>query len=178
MTDITLLGQNVNSYKYGLSWLLREIGKLFSVHCPLPTVHFMTSHPRDMSDEIIETICDLPYVAREFHLPVQSGDNEILQKMNRGYTIEYYKNRIAKIRSLIPGARITTDVIAGFPSETEEQFQNTLKLIKEIKFDAVNMAAYSIRPQTAAAKMTDQLSEEVKQERLQRIIQVVRDVVK
>ena len=174
VTDITLLGQNVNSYRYGLANLLREIGRVFP-H-PQFIIHFMTSHPRDMSDEIIETVYELPYVAKEFHLPVQSGDDTILAKMNRGYTVGYYRGLIAKIRSLMPNARITTDIIVGFPGETEEQFQNTLNLVEEIRFNAVNMAAYSLRSQTLSAKMPGHLPEEVKQDRLQRLIRVVKRI--
>jgi tRNA-2-methylthio-N6-dimethylallyladenosine synthase len=178
-TDITLLGQNVNSYKYGLATLLRNISSLVpSSQSPAPIFRFMTSHPKDMSDEIIETVAGLPYVAKEFHLPLQSGDNDILKRMNRGYTVEYFKDRIAKIRSLIPAARITSDMLVGFPGETEEQFNNSLKMTEELKFAAVNMFAYSARPETAAGKMEGQLPEEVKYARLQRLIEVVRAAVK
>jgi tRNA-2-methylthio-N6-dimethylallyladenosine synthase len=169
--DIILLGQNVNSYKYGLADLLKAIGSLVpSSQFPVPKISFMTSHPRDMSDKIIEAVAELPYVAKEFHLPLQSGDDEVLKRMNRGYTVEYFKDRVARIRSLIPNARITTDMMAGFPGETEEQFDNSLTLIKELRFNAVNMFAYSLRPQTAAAKLPDQLPEEIKQARLHKLI--------
>jgi tRNA-2-methylthio-N6-dimethylallyladenosine synthase len=173
VTDITLLGQNVNSYEYGLANLMKKIHSFYILHFKF-LIRFMTSHPKDMSDEIIEAVRDLPCVAKEFHLPLQSGDNEILKKMNRGYTVEYFKDRIAKIRFLIPQARITSDMLVGFPGETEEQFNNSLKLIEELKFDAVNMFAFSARPETAAAKMPDQLSEEIKYERLQKLIALVR----
>lgn len=164
---ITLLGQNVNSYKYGLANLLRQIPNYL-------TTHFLTSHPRDMSDEIIETVAELPYVAKEFVMPLQSGDDEILRKMNRGYTLHYYVNRVNKIRSLMPEARITTDLLVGFPGETEEQFQNTLQAVKMIRFDEVHMFAYSDRPGTAAAKMPGRLPENIKRQRLQKLIEVVR----
>ena len=175
-TNLTLLGQNVNSYKYGLANLLMEIEKLFSLPVTRYSLRFMTNHPRDFSDEIIETAAELKCVAKDFHLPLQSGDDEILKKMNRGYTVDYYRGRIKKIKELMPKATITTDIIVGFPGETEEQFNNTLDRVREFKFNAVNMAAYSIRPQTASAKLPDHLPEEVKHDRLQMLIQVVHDV--
>ncbi|MDD4179770.1 MAG: MiaB/RimO family radical SAM methylthiotransferase [Candidatus Margulisbacteria bacterium] len=171
--EITLLGQNVNSYKPGFANLLIAIQQLVISHSSL-VINFMTSHPKDMSDEIIATVAELPYVAKDFHLPLQSGDDEILKKMNRGYTIEYFLGRVAKIRSLMPEARISTDLMVGFPGETEVQFENSIKLLKTVSFTQVNMFAYSPRPQTAAAKMPGQLPEEVKQERLQKLIETNR----
>ena len=170
-TNITLLGQNVNSYKYGLATLLRSI----SSHASSLTLHFLTSHPRDMSDEIIEAVAELPYVVKDFVMPLQSGDDEILKKMNRGYNLEHYLGRVKKIRSTVPQARISTDIIVGFPGETEAQFENTLRAIEKIKFNDVHMFAYSARPAVAAAKLLDQLPETVKQARLQKLIQVVRE---
>jgi tRNA-2-methylthio-N6-dimethylallyladenosine synthase len=175
--DITLLGQNVNAYKYGLAKLLREIGEIvergtWSVE---RRISFLTSHPRDMSDEIIEAVAQLPYVVKDFVMPLQSGDDEILQKMNRGYSLAHYLNRVEKIRTLIPQARISTDIIVGFPGETEAQFENTLRALEQIKFNDVHMFAYSARPTVAAAKLPDQLPEAVKQARLQKLIQVVRE---
>jgi len=174
--EITLLGQNVNSYKYDLANLLMEIEKLFSLPVTRYSLRFMTNHPRDFSDKIIETVAELKCAAKDFHLPLQSGDDEILKKMNRGYTVDYYRGRIKKIKELMPEATITTDIIVGFPGETEEQFSNTLDRIREFKFNAVNMAAYSIRPQTAAAKLPDHLPEEIKKERLKKLIEVVNEV--
>ena len=175
VTDITLLGQNVNSYKFGLAILLKAIRALVpGTGHQVPVIRFMTSHPRDMSDEIIETVAALPYVAKDFHLPLQSGDNEMLKAMNRGYTVEYFRERVAKIRSLLPAARISTDLMVGFPGETEAQFENSIKLVKELGFTQVNMFAYSARPTTAAAEMPDQLPEKVKQERLRRLIEANR----
>jgi tRNA-2-methylthio-N6-dimethylallyladenosine synthase len=130
-----------------------------------------------MSDVIIETIAKLPYVAKEFHLPAQSGDDDILKAMNRKYTVDYYLDRIAKIRSLMPAARITSDLMVGFPGETEAQFKNTLKLLEQVRFNAVNMFAYSPRPMTAAAKMLDQVPDEIKEERLQRLIGLNRETL-
>jgi tRNA-2-methylthio-N6-dimethylallyladenosine synthase len=177
VNDITLLGQNVNSYKYGFASLLRKIGELFSLPVTRYSLHFMTSHPKDLSDELIETVAALPYVAKDFHLPLQSGDDEILKKMNRGYTVEYFKGRVAKVRSLLPKARISTDLMVGFPGETDEQFGNSLKTFGEIGFTMANMFAYSPRPRTAAAAMPGQVPEVVKQARLKRLIEVNREVL-
>ncbi len=185
VTDITLLGQNVNSYKFGFAKLLRELSRVTSHGSRVPstrdsqtrrlvTIRFMTSHPKDMSDEIIETVAELPCVAKDFHLPLQSGDDEILKRMNRGYTVEYFLDRVRKIRSLMPQARISTDLMVGFPGETDEQFENSLKTFEKIGFTMTNMFAYSPRPQTAAAKMPGQVHESVKEERLKRLIEVNR----
>jgi len=174
VTNITLLGQNVNSYKYGLADLLQEAGKLQNTNYK---IHFLTSHPKDMNDEIIEAVHELPWVAKEFLLPLQSGDDGILKQMNRGYTLAHYLDRIEKIRSLMPQARIMSDILVGFPGETDEQFENTLRAVEAIRFNEVHMFAYSDRPGTAAAKMPDKLKEEVKHERLQRLIGVVRGLV-
>ena len=174
--EITLLGQNVNSFEPGLANLLKSIHSFDICHLTF-VIHFMTSHPKDMSDEIIEAVHQLPYVAKEFHFPLQSGDDEILKKMNRGYTVDYYQGRIKKIRELMPKARITTDIMVGFPGETEEQFQNTLKILKQIHFSSVNMFAYSARPETAAAKMPGPLSQEIIQRRLQELIKTNRKIL-
>jgi len=177
--EIMLLGQNVNSYKYGFANLLNTIHSRIT-RLPdnrIPTLQFMTSHPKDMSDEIIQTVLELPHVAKEFHLPLQSGDDEILQQMRRGYTVDYYRDRINKIRSLMPAARITTDILVGFPGESEAQFEKTLSFVKEIGFHAVNMFAYSARPQTAASQLPHQLPADVKHQRLQKLIAVVRKMV-
>jgi tRNA-2-methylthio-N6-dimethylallyladenosine synthase len=191
--DITLLGQNVNSYKYGLAGLLREIETVMEPatkrrgsNCEEPRrsvsgseqvfkIHFLTSHPKDLSDDIIRAVFELPYVKKEFIVPAQSGDNEILRKMNRGYTVERYLDMVGRIRALMPKARIVSDLMVGFPGETEEQFQNTLRLVERVKFSAVNMFAYSSRPGTAAAGFPGQLPDEVKQERLKRLNKLVKN---
>jgi len=190
VNDITLLGQNVNSYKYGLEELLKAIepaAKRRGSNCEEPRrlvsgseqsliIRFLTSHPRDMTDKLIQTVKDCPHVVKDFHLPLQAGDDEILKKMNRGYTIDYFRGRVKKIKELMPEATITTDIIVGFPGETEEQFNNTLERVREFKFNAVNMAAYSLRPQTAAAKMPGHLPEDVKQARLKKLKEIVHEV--
>jgi len=194
--EIYLLGQNVNSYKYGFANLLRMIennalstewrGGLpagrqgppakAGVGEALPWIRFMTSHPRDMSDEIINTVAESHNVCEFFHLPIQHGDDEILKKMNRGYTIDYYRKLVDRIRARIPGVSITSDVIVGFPGETDDQFRRTLYIIEEIRFDAVNTLAYSVRPATAAAKLSDDVPQKVKDERLQEVMKVVEEV--
>jgi len=168
--EVVLLGQNVNSYgEKGLANLLEEISLIDGVE----RFRFLTSHPRDMSEEIIDAVRDLPKVCEYFHLPLQSGDDEILKKMNRGYTADHFRKLVAVIRSKIPDATITSDAIAGFPGETEGQFMNTLKLIEELELDLVNTFSYSSRPGTPAEKMPGQLPDEVRSERLKRLMDVV-----
>jgi len=148
---IILLGQNVNSYQYGFANLLKTLNNLPGNF----KIRFLTNHPKDFSDELIDAIARCEKVEKEIHLPVQSGDDEILKKMNRHYTVKEYKNLVSKIRKKIPNVRITTDVIVGFPSENKKQFQNTVKLFKEIKFSAAYINKYSPRPQTASFKLRD-----------------------
>jgi len=169
--EIYLLGQNVNSYKYGLANLLREI-ELNTPNSGLRT-RFMTSHPRDMSDDIINAVAELPSVCEFFHLPIQHGSDRILKSMNRGYTADDYRKLIDKIRSKIPNAAITSDVIVGYPGETDQDFCLTLYIIEQIGFDACNTLAYSTRPGTAASKLADDVPREVKQARLQEVMGVV-----
>jgi tRNA-2-methylthio-N6-dimethylallyladenosine synthase len=159
--EIWLLGQNVNSYKYGFPELLKAINNISGDF----KIHFMSSHPKDFSDKLIKTISESKKVSREIHLPVQSGDNTILKKMNRKYTISHYKNLIKKIRKAVPNIKISTDVIVGFPSETKKQFQNTVKLFKELKFSKAYIGKYSPRPGTPAAKMKDNIPIEEKKRR-------------
>jgi len=172
--EITLLGQNVNSYKYGLANLLREIeSNHLTTQPPIHRVRFMTSHPRDMSDDIINAVSELPHVCEYFHLPVQHGDDRILKSMNRGYTAADYLKLVDKIWTRIPHAAVTSDVIVGYPGETDEQFRHTLYMIEQAGFDACNTAAYSVRPATAASKLADDVPNRVKQERLQEVMAVV-----
>ena len=162
-TEIWLLGQNVNSYKYGFPELLKIINDIPDNF----KIYFMSSHPKDFSDKLIKTISESKKVSREIHLPAQSGDNAILKKMNRKYTISHYKNLIKKIRKAIPDVKISTDIIVGFPGETKEQFQNTVKLFKELKFSKAYIGKYSPRPGTPAAKMKDNVPIEEKKRRWQ-----------
>lgn len=169
--EIVLLGQNVNSYntkhitcnKSTFPKLLRLINNLKGDF----QIRFLTSHPKDMSDELIETMTNCQKLIKEIHLPVQSGDNKILKKMNRGYSVSQYKNLIKKIRQAIPSVKISTDIIVGFPNETKKQFQNTVKLCKQIKFDKAYIAKYSPRLGTAAARLKDNISPQEKKRRWQ-----------
>ena len=128
-------------------------------------IKFLTSHPKDMSDELINSIAECKKVSHEIHLPIQSGDNTILRKMNRKYTVAHYKKLIKKIRAKIPDAIISTDIIVGFPEETKKQFKNTVKLFKEIKFNKAYIAMYSPRPGTAAYKLKNDVPQEEKKRR-------------
>jgi tRNA-2-methylthio-N6-dimethylallyladenosine synthase len=151
--EIWLLGQNVNSYREKLNFPL-----LLKIINNIPgdfKIHFLTSHPKDMSDELIKTIAECEKVSKEIHLPMQSGDNTVLKKMNRKYTIGHYKNLVKKIRKSIPDAKISTDIIVGFPGETKKQFENTVKLAREIGFKKAYIAKYSPRVGTAAFKLKD-----------------------
>jgi len=159
--QIILLGQNVNSYQYGFSKLLKKLNALPGDFI----IKFLTNHPKDMTDELISTIANCKKIAKEIHLPVQSGDDEILKKMNRGYTVKQYKNLVKKIRKKIPNIKLSTDVIVGFPGETRKQFENTVKLFKEIKFDKAYINKYSVRAGTAAAKFKDDVSLKEKKRR-------------
>lgn len=169
--EITLLGQNVDSYQGGeegqnLSWLLRQINALDGNF----RIRFVTNYPTEITDELIDTVIELDKVCEYFHIPMQSGDDYVLKKMNRRYDYQTYKKICDKIRNKIPDVTITSDFIAGFPGETEEQFENTLKAMCELELDYSNTAAYSPREKTVAAKWTDlYISEDVKTERLARL---------
>ncbi len=180
--EITLLGQNIDAYGRDLPGTTPEGRHLHTLTDLLYYVHdipgierlrFATSHPRYFTERLIKACAELPKVCEHFHIPFQSGDNELLKAMARGYTQEKYRRIIDTIRSYMPDASITADAIVGFPGETEEQFDKTLKLIEDIGFDLVNTAAYSPRPGTPAALWENQLSEEVKADRLQRINRLV-----
>ncbi len=180
--EITLLGQNIDAYGRDLSGEFIEGCDTTSLSDLLKYIHdtngikrirFATSHPRYFSKKLIQTCFQLEKVCEHFHIPFQSGNNEILRLMSRGYTIDKYKKIIDNIRSLMPHASITADAIVAFPGETENQFQDTLKLINDIGFDLVNTAAYSPRPNTPAAKWTNQISEEIKKDRLNELNETV-----
>lgn len=180
--EVTLLGQNIDAYGRDLPGVT-ESGRhqntltdlLYYVHdVPgIERIRFATSHPRYFTERLIRACNELPKVCEHFHIPFQSGDNDILKAMARGYTHEKYRRIIDKIREYMPDASISADAIVGFPGETEEQFENTLKLVEEIGFDLLNTAAYSPRPGTPAAKWENQVSEEVKSDRLQRLNHLV-----
>lgn len=169
--EVTLLGQNVNSYGRGLAepitftGLLRRLQKLPG----LQRLRFATSHPRDLSDELLAAYGELPALCEHLHLPVQSGANRILQAMNRRYSREAYLEKVARLRQSCPGIAISTDLIVGFPGETEADFSQTLDLMREAAFEQSFSFKYSPRPQTRAAGFPDQVPEEVKSERLVRL---------
>lgn len=172
--EATLLGQNVNSYHFSNGE--KEIDfpallEMVAATAPDMRIRFTTSHPKDMSDKTLEAIAAHANLCRSIHLPVQSGSNAVLERMNRKYTREWYLDRIAAIRRIVPDASITTDVFCGFPSETEEDHAQTLSLMKEVGFDSAFMFKYSERPGTYAAKhLPDDIAEGIKVERLQQII--------
>jgi tRNA-2-methylthio-N6-dimethylallyladenosine synthase len=172
--EVTLLGQTVNSYKYvdgERTILFPELLSIVAEETPDMRIRFTTSHPKDMNDETLEVIAKYPNICKFIHLPVQSGSNTVLKNMNRKYTREWYLDRIAAIRSIIPGCSIGTDIFCGFSGETEEEHQETLSLMKEVRFDQAFMFKYSERPGTLAAKrMPDNVSEEIKIRRLNEII--------
>ncbi|PKM92935.1 MAG: tRNA (N6-isopentenyl adenosine(37)-C2)-methylthiotransferase MiaB [Elusimicrobia bacterium HGW-Elusimicrobia-4] len=167
-SEVTLLGQNVNSYKVGsfdFSDLLIELNKIPQIK----KINFMTSHPKDMSDKIINAIASCKKVARQIHLPVQSGSNKILKLMNRKYTREKYLKIIKKLKNRIPDVAVTTDIIVGFPTETEKDFQQTLDIIKKAGFKSAFTFKYSPRENTTAFNMKDDVPRSVKKERLARL---------
>ncbi len=168
--EVTLLGQNVNSYR----WEERDFADLLAASAavdPMMRIRYTTSHPQDMSDKLIETMVEWENICDYIHLPVQSGSNRVLELMNRTYTVEHYLERIDKIRELIPGVALSTDIIAGFPTETEEDHQKTLQVMCEVRYDGAYMFKYSPRERTKAWAMGDSVPEKVKTRRLQEIIE-------
>ena len=168
--EIILLGQNVDSYKFGevgFARLLEMVARL----SPSVRVRFATSHPKDMKDEVLLTMAAYPNICKHIHLPVQSGSNVILEKMRRRHTREWYLERVARIREIMPDCAITTDVITGFCGETEADFEDTLDLFRQVRFDSAFMFQYSERPGTLAQRhYPDDVPPEVKTARLERII--------
>ncbi|MBD5225282.1 MAG: tRNA (N6-isopentenyl adenosine(37)-C2)-methylthiotransferase MiaB [Bacteroidales bacterium] len=173
--EVTLLGQNVNSYHFNDPVRgavdFPDLLAIVAEAAPEMRVRFTTSHPKDMSDETIRVIAKYPNICRHIHLPVQSGSNAVLKLMNRKYTREWYLDRIRAIRAAIPDCGISTDLFTGFHNETEEDFQETLSLMREARFDSAFMFKYSERPGTLAARtMPDNIPEDVKIDRLNRMI--------
>ena len=171
--EVTLLGQNVNSYgkdhgKASFADLLRRVDAVPGIR----RVRFMTSHPKDLSDEVIAAIRDGEHLCEHIHLPVQYGTDRILKAMNRVYTVDGYRERARHIREALPGASLTTDLIVGFPGETEQDFLETLAFLKEIRFDSAYTFLYSRRSGTPAAEMGEQVDETCKKERLQALMEV------
>lgn len=174
--EATLLGQNVNSYRYqdaatGECVSFPQLLAMVAEAAPDMRIRFTTSHPKDMSDETLRVIAAHPNLARHLHLPVQSGSDKVLKLMNRKYTREWYMDRVRAIREILPDAGLSTDMFTGFHDETEEDFQETLSLMREAGFDSAFMFKYSERPGTLASReMPDNVPEEVKVERLNRMI--------
>lgn len=176
--EVTLLGQNVNSYGKGLEGdmnfakLLRRINIIDG----LERIRFMTSHPKDLSQELIEAIAECSKVCEHIHLPVQSGSSDILKKMNRQYDKKQYLDLVKRIKDRIPNAALTTDIIVGFPGETEEDFQETLSLVKEVEYDSAFTFIYSKRKGTPADDIVEQINDEVKHERFNRLVDLVNEI--
>ena len=166
--EIMLLGQNVNSYRGGGAEFANLLYRLDRLE--IPRIRFMTSHPKDLSDELIAAYGELKHLMPHLHLPVQAGSNEILKEMNRRYTREHYLDLVARLRAARPGIGLTTDIIVGFPGETLEQFEETMSLVEEVRYDSAYTFIYSPRVGTKAASMPDDTSAEVKSERIQRLI--------
>ncbi len=176
--EITLLGQNVNAYGKDLtgeadfSSLLEKLNKVDG----LSRIRFLTSHPRDFEERMIKVIASSENICEHFHLPIQSGSERILKKMNRGYTCESYRTLVKTIREYIPGAAITTDIIVGFPGEKDDDFKSTMDLLEEIRFDAAYTFLYSERKGTPALKLSGKVSQEVKKERITALIGKQQDI--
>ena len=171
VSEIMLLGQNVNSYGKDLDHtcsFAELLKKLDSIG--IPRIRFMTSHPKDLSDELIEVMAESKHILPQFHLPVQSGSDRILQKMNRHYTRDQYLDRVAKLRNAIPGIGLSTDIIVGFPGETDSDFQDTMDLVKTVCYDSAFTFIYSPRVGTAAAAMQEQIDPEISSQRIQDLI--------
>ena len=178
VVEVMLLGQNVNSYGKTLehpmtfAQLLKEIEKIDG----LERIRFMTSHPKDLSDELIRTMAESKKICRHLHLPVQSGSTRILEKMNRRYTKEGYLDLVSRIKKAIPDISLTTDIIVGFPGETEEDFQETLDVVRKVRYDSAFTFIYSKRTGTPAAVMEDQVPEDVVKDRFNRLLKEVQDI--
>ena len=171
--EVTLLGQNVDSYGHDLPDAPDLADLLEAIHKAVPDLwrlRFLTSHPNDMSDRIIQVVAQLPRVVEQINLPFQAGDDVVLANMRRGYTNLQYRDLVARIRASVPGTAISTDLIVGFPGETTEQFERSLEMVRDIRFDKVHVAAYASRPNTIAdRKLADDVPDEEKRRRLQTI---------
>ncbi len=176
--EVTLLGQNVNSYGKGLgegidfSALLRSINDIPGIE----RIRFVTSHPRDLSEKLTNAIRELPKVCESIHLPVQSGSDSILIAMNRGYRRGDYLDKVKQLQEAVPGITLTTDIIAGFPGETEQDFEMTMQLLSEVRYDGIFAFKYSKRPGTNALGFPGHLDEDIKEKRLDRILSLQREI--
>ena len=175
--EIMLLGQNVNSYgldvegELSFAQLLAELDKV-----GIERIRFMTSHPKDISDELIDVMANSKHIVHSLHLPVQAGNNRILKRMNRHYTRERYLERVALLREKMPDISLTTDLIVSFPGETEEEFEDTCDLVKQVGYDSAYTFIYSPRVGTPAADMPEQIPEEVSSRRIQKLIAIQKEI--
>jgi len=176
--EIMLLGQNVNSYKGGITFpkLLKNIDDIVD-GTSIERIRFMTSHPKDLSDELIEVMAESKHVCHQFHLPLQSGSSRILERMNRHYDRDIYLSRVNKLKAAMPDISLSTDIIVGFPGETEEDFLDTLDMIKRVRFDSAYTFIYSKREGTPAATYEDQIPENVVKDRFNRLLSVQNNIV-
>ena len=174
IVEVMLLGQNVNSYQYDFPKLLNDVASIDGIK----RVRFMTSHPKDLSDELIEVIKNNSKIARHIHLPLQSGSSKVLKEMNRKYTKEDYLSLVEKIRDNIDDVSITTDIIVGFPGESEEDFEETLDVVRKAKFDSAFTFIYSKRSGTRAATMPNQIEKDVAGNRFNRLLELVTEISK
>ena len=174
--EVTLLGQNVNSY-YSDGVNFPKLLEMVNAVPGLTRLRFMTSHPKDLSDELIEAMAKLDKVGKHIHLPVQSGSDEILRRMNRRYTSSQYLELVSKLRSKVKDVEITTDIIVGFPGETEEDFEATCDIVRKVGYSNAYTFAYSPREGTIAAKMPDQIAQEVKKQRLNKLNAVLAETI-
>ncbi|MDO4977579.1 MAG: tRNA (N6-isopentenyl adenosine(37)-C2)-methylthiotransferase MiaB [Eubacteriales bacterium] len=180
VVEVMLLGQNVNSYGKNLeepvtfAQLLRMVEKIEGIE----RIRFMTSHPKDLSDELIEVLAESKKVCRHLHLPVQSGSTKLLKAMNRRYTKEGYLELVAKLRKAVPDLSLTTDIIVGFPGETEEDLQETIDIVRQARYDSAFTFIYSKRSGTPAAEMENQIPEDVVHDRFDRLLKVVNEIAK
>lgn len=176
---ITLLGQNVNSYgkdcgEISFAELLTKVASIDGDF----KIAFMTSHPKDLTSEVIDVVANNKKLLKEIHLPVQSGSNSVLERMNRKYTVEKYLSIIEEIKTKIPDVRITTDIIVGFPGETEEDFEKTCSLIRKVKYDGIFAFMFSVREGTVAEKMNGQVPFEIKNRRVNKILELEKEIKK
>lgn len=172
--EITLLGQNVNSYQFGFVDLLKRLDEIDGDY----RIYFYSNHPKDMSDELIEIMPKLKHFPPYIHLPLQSGDDEILKRMNRHYTVEQYLGLVSKIRKAMPDVTLTTDVIVGFPGETEEQFEKTMEVARIAKYDMIFIGQYSPRPGTLSSKLEDDIPKAVKKDREKVLTNLLAEILK
>ncbi|NLJ59237.1 MAG: tRNA (N6-isopentenyl adenosine(37)-C2)-methylthiotransferase MiaB [Tissierellia bacterium] len=177
--EVTLLGQNVNSYGNNLESEFTFAQLLYAVNeiDGIERIRFMTSHPKDLTEDLIKAIKECDKVCNHLHLPVQAGSNDVLKRMNRKYTKEHYLNLVEKLKEAVPDIAVTTDIIVGFPGETEEDFSETIEMVEKVEYDSAFTFLYSVREGTKAALMEDQVPDEVKHERFNRLLDVLYPIV-